>query len=78
MKATKVLNDRWIDKEDMPYMYSEILCRCKKTLIREIHCNVDGIEEYHTKQNKSVGEQVVPEDPTHLWITERQKKRFLF
>ena len=45
--------DRWMDKEDVVYMYNGILLSHKKEWNNGICSNMDGPRDYHTKWSKS-------------------------
>ena len=45
--------DRWMDKEDVVYIYHGILLSHKKEWNNTICSNLDGSRDYHTKWSKS-------------------------
>ena len=45
--------DRWMFKEDVVCIYSEILLSHKKEINNAICSNMDGPRDYHTKWSKS-------------------------
>ena len=59
--------DRWMDKEDVVYIYNGILLRHKKEWNNAICSNLDGPRDYHTKWSKSERERLMPYDITYKW-----------
>ena len=53
MEATYMSIHRWIDKEDVVYLYNGILHSHKKEWNHTIGSNMDGPTDYHTKWSKS-------------------------
>ena len=59
--------NRWVDKENMVHIYSEILLSHKKEQNNAIFSNMDGPRNYHTKWGKSEEERWIPYDITYLF-----------
>ena len=59
--------NRWVDKENMVHIYSEILLSHKKEQNNAIFSNMDGPRNYHTKWGKSEDERWIPYDITYLF-----------
>ena len=59
--------DRWMDKEDVVYIYSGILLSHKKEWNNAICSNMDEPRDDHTKWSKSDKERQVSYDITYLW-----------
>ena len=57
--------DRWIDKEDVVYIYNGILLSHKKGN-KAISGNMDGPRGYHTKRSESGKEKQIY-DITYMW-----------
>ena len=53
MEATQVPIKRWMDKEDVVYIYNGILLSHEKEWNNAICSNIDGPRDYHTKWSKS-------------------------
>ena len=53
MEATQVPINRWMDKEDVVYIYNGILLSHEKEWNNAICSNIDGPRDYHTKWSKS-------------------------
>ena len=58
---------KWMDKEDVLYIYNGILLSHKKEWNNAICSNMDATREYHTKWSKSEGERQIPYDITYMW-----------
>ena len=66
MERAQMSIDWWMDKDDMVYVYNEIL-PSHKTEWNIVICNeMDGTREYYAKQNKSVRERQIPYDLIHV------------
>ena len=59
--------DRWMDKEDVVYIYNGILLSHKKERNDAICSNMDGPRDYHTKWSKSERERQIAYDITFVW-----------
>ena len=59
--------NRWMDKEDVLYIYNGILLSHKKEWNNAICSNMDGPRDYHTKQSKWDREGQVAYDITYMW-----------
>ena len=59
--------DRWMDKEDVVYIYNGILPGHKKEWNNVICGNMDGPRDYHTEWSKSDRERQISYDITHIW-----------
>jgi len=73
-QIVKVSIDRWMDKEDVAYIYNEILPSHKKGNLA-ICNNMDRSREYNTKWNKSVRRRQIPYDFTHTWNLRNKTKK---
>ena len=60
-------SDTWMDKEDVVYIYYEILLNHKKEWNNAICSHMDGPRDYHTKWSKSEQERQIPYDITYMW-----------
>ena len=67
MERAKMSTNRWMDKEDVVYIYNGILCSHQKPRNLAICNNVDGTRGYYAKQNKSIRERQVSYDLTDMW-----------
>ena len=63
--------DRWMDKEDVVYLYNGILLSSKKEWNNAICSNMYGPGAYHTKWSKSDRERELSYDIAYMW---NQKK----
>ena len=59
--------DRWMDKENVVYVYNGVLFSHQKAWNNAICSNIDGPRDYHIKWNKSEGERLILYDITYLW-----------
>ena len=59
--------DRWLDKEDVVYIYNGILLIHKKEWNNAICSNMDGPGDYHTKWSKSDRERQISYDIAYMW-----------
>ena len=57
---------RWVDKEDVIYIYNGILLSHKKEWNDAIYSNMDGHRDYHTKWSKLERERQIPYI-TYVW-----------
>ena len=69
-----------MDKEDVIYIYNEILLSHKKEWKLAICNNMNGAREYYAKRNKSVREKQIPYGFAHMWnlknkISEQRRKK---
>ena len=75
------MNDRWLDKEDVVYIYNGILLSHKKEWNLAICNNMDGLGGFHGKWTKSDRESQILYVITYMWnlknkpvyITEKKK-----
>ena len=58
--------DRWMDKEDVMYIYNGILLSHKKEWNNAICSNMDANRDYHTKWSQSERERQMPYDITYM------------
>ena len=59
--------DRWMDKEDVVYLYNGILLSHKKEWNNTICSNMDGPRDYHTNWGKSERErQIISYDIAYM------------
>ena len=58
--------DRWMHKEDVVYLYSEILLSHKKEWNNAICSNMGGPGDYHTKWSKPDREGQISYDITYM------------
>ena len=59
--------DRWMDKEDVVYIYKGKLLSHKKEWNNAIYNNMDGPRDYHTRWSKSGRERQISYDITYMW-----------
>ena len=57
---------RWVDKEDVIYIYNGILLSHKKEWNDANYSNMDGHRDYHTKWSKLERERQIPYI-TYVW-----------
>ena len=74
MEATEVSINRWMDKEDVAYIYNGILLSHKKERNWVICSEVDGLRDCHTEWSKSEKEKQIPYANMHIWNL--KKKRY--
>ena len=67
MGSTLVTIDRWMDKEDVEYIPSEILLSHKKEWNNAVCSNMARPRDYHTKWSKSDRDRLIPYDITYMW-----------
>ena len=60
--------DKWMDKEDVIYIYKGILLSHKKEWNNAIYSNMDGPRDYHTKWSKPDRERQISYDIAYIWI----------
>ena len=58
---------RWIDKEDVVYIYNKYYPAIKKEWNNAICSYMDGPGDYHTKWSKLKRERQIPYDITYIW-----------
>ena len=59
--------ERWMDEEDVVYLYNGILLSHKKEWNNAICSNMDGPRDYHTKWSKSDRERQISYDISYMW-----------
>ena len=67
MKTTYMSTDRWMDKEDMVYLYNKILLGHKKEWYNAFYSNTDRPRDLHTKWGKPERERQISYDITYMW-----------
>ena len=67
MEPTLMSINRWMDKEDVIYIYNRILLSHKKEWNNAISSNMDATRDDHTKWSKSDRERQIPYDITYMW-----------
>ena len=67
MEATQVTINRWMDKEDVIYIYNGILLSHKKEWNSAICSNMDGPRGHNAKWNKSDRERQILYNCTFMW-----------
>ena len=63
-----------MDKEDVVYIYYEILLSHKKEWNIAILSNMDGPRDYHTKWSKSYRERQISYDISYMWNLNKEYK----
>ena len=58
--------NRWMDKEDVVYIYNGILLSHKNEWNNAICSNMDGPRDYHTKWSKPDRERQISYDITYM------------
>ena len=59
--------DKWMDIEDVVYLYDGILLKHKKEWNNAICSNLDGPRYYHTNWNKSERARHISYDIIYMW-----------
>ena len=67
MERAQMSINWWMDKEDVVYIYNEVLLGNEKEWNPAICNNVDGTGGYYAKWNKSVRERQISYVFTHMW-----------
>ena len=70
-KQPKCPSNRWMDKEDVVYIYNGILLSHKKYWNIAICSNMDAPRDYHTEWSKSDRERQVSYIITYMWNLEK-------
>ena len=63
--------DRWMDREDVAYIYNRTLLIHKEEWNDAIYKNMDGPRDYDTKWSKSGRERQVAYGITYIWNLKR-------
>ena len=66
-----------MDKENVVYLYNEILRSHKKEWNNAICSNMDGSKDYHTKWSEPDRERQVSYDITYTWNLKKKDKNEL-
>ena len=69
--------DRWMDKEDVVYIYNGILLSHRKGWNNDICSNMDGPRDYHIKWSKSDRERNIIWYPLYVWSIKGYKWTYL-
>ena len=59
--------DKWMDIEDVVYLYDGILLKHKKEWNNAICSYMDEPRDYHTKWSKSERRRQIPYDIIYMW-----------
>ena len=78
MEATWVSMNRWMDKEDVVYLFNGILLGHKKKQNIAICRNMDGPRDYHTEWSKSKREWQILYDITYIWHLKNNTNEFTY